>query len=143
MVLKPIDNAAISNEYKHMYDQTGGWVPVYIGSKYQKGHGLGSVFSGMLKSALPMIKKGAIGLAKTAAEAGLNIAKDGIEGKNIKNSLANNLKLAGSNLLQKSINYVASPRKTNKRKRPLTNSKPKKANKSKKPRLTQNKDIFS
>ena len=114
-----------------------------MGSKYQKGHGLGSVFSGMLKSALPMIKKGAIGLAKTAAEAGLNIAKDGLEGKNIKNSLANNLKLAGNNLLQKSINYVDSPQKNNKRKRPLTNNKPKKAKKSKKPRLTQNKDIFS
>ena len=140
MVLKAIDPSAIANEYRQIYDQDGGWTPYYAGAKYQKGHGLGSMFSGMLKSALPLLKKGAMGLAKSAVETGLNIAKDGIEGKNLKDSFNKNLKLAGSGLLNKSLNYVASTKRNNKRKHTSTNKKSKKA---KKPRVSRNNDIFS
>jgi hypothetical protein len=65
------------------------------------------------------LKKGAITLGKTALKTGANIAKDGLSGRSLKSSLKQNLKSAGSDLLNKSIQSVMrkSPVKPIKRKR--------------------------
>jgi hypothetical protein len=50
----------------------------------QRGHGLGSIFGGLFKAAMPLLKKGAETLEREALKTGLNIAGDVIQGRNIK-----------------------------------------------------------
>ena len=127
MALHAINPTQCDAEYKDYYDQMGGaMVPIYQGTKYQKGYGLGSIFSGLFKAAVPMLKKGAAALGKTALRTGVNIAKDAMAGKDLKAAFTDNAKLAGKDLLNKSINHIGtklatptvSANKKAKRKRP-------------------------
>jgi hypothetical protein len=42
----------------------------------QRGHGLGSIFGGLFKAAMPLLKKGTQTLEREALKTGLNIAGD-------------------------------------------------------------------
>ena len=42
----------------------------------QRGYGLGSIFGGLFKAAMPLLKKGAKTLEREASKTGLNIARD-------------------------------------------------------------------
>ena len=64
--------------------QAGGALPYFAGAQYQRGHGLGSLFSGLLRSAMPLIKRGAVALGKGALKTGVRIAGDVLSGQNIK-----------------------------------------------------------
>lgn len=69
--------------YENYYiDQVGSGLPVYVGSRNQRGHGLGSVLGGLFRSAVPIVKKGLATLGKSALKTGLSIAGDVLEGKN-------------------------------------------------------------
>ena len=91
---------------------------MFSGSQYQWGHGLGSILSGLVKSALPIIKKGALSLGKTALRTGLRTVHDAMSGKNAKSAFLKNVKEAGNELLSNSMNYVLTPQrnKSNERK---------------------------
>jgi hypothetical protein len=39
--------------------QAGKGYLVFAGRRYQRGHGLGSIFGGLFKAAMPLLKKGA------------------------------------------------------------------------------------
>ena len=67
---------------KYYMNQVGSGLPVYVGSRGQKGHGLGSMLSGLFRSALPMVKQGLSTIGKSALKTGLSIAGDVLEGKN-------------------------------------------------------------
>jgi hypothetical protein len=47
-------------------------------------HGLGSIFGGLFKAALPLLKKGAKTLGREALKTGLSTAGDVVQGRNIK-----------------------------------------------------------
>ena len=64
--------------------QAGGALPYFAGAQYQRGHGLGSLFGGLLRSAMPLIKRGAVALGKGALKTGVRIAGDVLSGQNIK-----------------------------------------------------------
>jgi hypothetical protein len=64
--------------------QAGRGYPMYVGTRYQRKHGLGSIFGGLFKAAVPLLKKGAKTLDREALQTGLNIAEDVIAGKNLK-----------------------------------------------------------
>lgn len=67
--------------YEDYYvNQSGSGVPVFQGTRMQRGHGLGSVFSGLFRSALPLIARGAKALGKRALQASLQVANDVAEG---------------------------------------------------------------
>ena len=133
-------NATESDNFYKSYD-TNEMIPVFSGSKYQKGHGIGNLFSGLIKAAIPLVKKGAISLGKTALQTGLNIAKDSIAGKELKSSLNDNLKLAGANILNSSANYLSRPKNNKKRKHTQSKVSSKSKVKKKRPRLSAT-DIF-
>ena len=40
-------------------NQVGNGLPVFSGSRVQKGHGIGSLLSGLVRSAVPLIKRSA------------------------------------------------------------------------------------
>ena len=42
---------------EHHYCQSGGNIPVFVGSPIQRGSGLGQILSGLFKRALPILKK--------------------------------------------------------------------------------------
>ena len=64
--------------------QAGGALPYFAGAQYQRGHGLGSLFGSLLRSAMPLIKRGAVALGKGALKTGVRIAGDVLSGQNIK-----------------------------------------------------------
>lgn len=76
---------------KHLYEryyleQSGSGVPVFVGSRGQRGHGLGSLLSSLFRSAFPMIKRGLATFGKHALKTGLEIANDVVEGGSLKES---------------------------------------------------------
>ena len=82
--MKPIhryDTKAYHDCYIH---QAGKEYPVFAGRRYQRGHGLVSNFGGLFKAAMPLLKKGAKTLEREALNTGLNIARDVVQGRNIK-----------------------------------------------------------
>ena len=64
--------------------QAGGALPYFAGAQCQRGHGLGSLFGSLLRSAMPLIKRGAVALGKGALKTGVRIAGDVLSGQNIK-----------------------------------------------------------
>ena len=66
--------------------QSGNGLPVFQGSRGQREHGLGSMLSGLFRSAVPMLKRGLATFGKHALKTGLEIAGDVAEGKSFKDS---------------------------------------------------------
>lgn len=74
--------------YERYYlDQSGSGIPYYQGAFQQRGHGLGSMLSGLFKSVWPMIRSGLQRFGKHAARTGLNIAGDVVEGSSLRDSV--------------------------------------------------------
>ena len=61
--------------------QAGGALPYFAGVPYQRGHGLGSLFGGLLRSTVPLITRGAVALGKGALKTGVRIADDVLSGQ--------------------------------------------------------------
>jgi hypothetical protein len=60
-----------------------GGMPVFAGSRGQRGHGLGSMLSGLFRSAMPMIKQGLSAFGKQALRTGAQVVSDWADGGNI------------------------------------------------------------
>ena len=63
--------------------QVGGALPYFTGTRVQRGHGFGSLFSGLLRTVAPLIRRGAVALGKRALTTGAQIAGDVVAGKNV------------------------------------------------------------
>jgi len=67
---------------RHMYEdyysrQVGGEMPVFAGSSYQRGHGLGSVLGGFFRRFIvPLFKTHGKSLALNALKSGMDVADD-------------------------------------------------------------------
>ena len=73
--------------YEDYYlQQSGSGLPIFQGSRGQRGHGLGSMLSGLFRSAVPMIKRGLATFGKHALKTGLEIAGDVADGASFKDS---------------------------------------------------------
>ena len=86
-----------------------GYNPVFVGSRIQRGHGIGSIFSGLFKAAAPLLKRGAKAIGKQALSTGMELASDLIEGKNFKTAAKSRLKRAGSNLINEAASSIGRP----------------------------------
>ena len=64
--------------------QVGGALPYFTGARVQRGHGFGSLFSGLLRSVASLIRRGAVALRKRALTTGVQIASDVMAGQNVK-----------------------------------------------------------
>ena len=64
------DTKAYHDYYIH---QAGKGYPVFAGRRYQRGHGLGSIFGGLFKAAMPLLKKGAKTLEREALAGIINV----------------------------------------------------------------------
>jgi hypothetical protein len=100
------DTKAYHDYYIH---QAGKGYPVFAGRRYQRGHGLGSIFGGLFKAAMPLLKKEAKIIGREALKTGLNSAGDVVQGRNIKQAAKSRLKSTGQNLPQKVMDTVGPP----------------------------------
>ena len=111
------------------YVQSGkGGFPVFRGSRMQRGYGIGSVLSGMLRAAVPFLRRGAQALGKQALRTGLDVGRDVLSGRKLKDS-------ARQRTLQTVRNVVenAGRRKaTRRQRRPAQKNRPKTNNSQKK-----------
>ena len=96
----PLDSKPYENYY---LNQVGQGVPVFEGATLQRGYGLGGILSGLLRSAVPLIKQGVKTLGKHALRTGVNIATDTLAGQNFKTSAKRRLKETGSRMGQQAV----------------------------------------
>ncbi|RLJ22857.1 hypothetical protein DJ031_00120 [bacterium endosymbiont of Escarpia laminata] len=105
-----------ANPYEDYYvRQVGGQLPVFVGGRGQRGHGLGNIFGSLFRSAMPLIKRGALALGKRALKTGMHVARDVVAGGNLKESVKKRAKAAGTDLLDSLLN--APPKKVQRRRR--------------------------
>ncbi len=67
-------------------NQAGRGMPIFIGTRGQRGHGLGSMLAGLFRRAVPMLKRGLSIFGRQALKTGLNVANDVADGQNWKES---------------------------------------------------------
>lgn len=101
--------------------QAGSGLPVFVGARMQRGHGIGSVLGGLFRSALPLIKRGAAAVGKQALRSGMEFAGDLLQGRDAKEAAAGRAKEAAGTLLNQASSFVVPPpgRRAIKRKAPV------------------------
>ena len=98
--------------YKDYYArQEGGVLPYFAGAPYQRGHGLGSLFGGLQRSAMPLIKRGAVALGKGALKTGVRIADAVLSGQSIKRAAKRRVTDTGKTMLRDILIPGVRPRK--------------------------------
>lgn len=102
-------------EYEAYYDDLqsggnrGGGIPrVFIGSPYQRGHGIGSFLGGLFRKILPYLSRGARVVGKEALRAGLNVIEDVENNTPMKEALKTRLKESRGNLKRKAEEKINS-----------------------------------
>ena len=93
-----LDKLTPESYYKQ---QAGGYIPPYIGVRYQRGRGLGSsLIAGLSRVAVPLLKKGVTTIGKQALSTGAQLAGDIISGKNVKKAVKRRAQQSGQKLLK-------------------------------------------
>jgi len=67
--------------YEDYFMQRGNGGPIFIGTRGQRGHGLGSILSGFFRTAFPLLKRGLAIFGKHALRTGARIANDVADGE--------------------------------------------------------------
>ena len=67
-------------EDSYMRQSGGGDMPVFAGARYQKGHGLGSILSGLFRRVLPFLKANGKNFAVNLLRTGVDVADDVFDG---------------------------------------------------------------
>ena len=94
---------------------------LYRGTQYQRGYGLGNIFSSIRKSILPLIKSGAMALGKQALHRGVAFASDVFSGQNAKQAAVRRAKEVGSNLFQRAVKRNIPQKRLQKKRRKRNN----------------------
>ena len=103
------------------YVQSGkGSFPVFRGSRMQRGYGIGSVLLGMLRAAVPFLRRGAQALGKQALRTGLDVGRDVLSGRKLKDSARQRTLQTARNVVEKAGRQTAT-----RRRRPAQQSRPK------------------
>ena len=80
---------------------------VFSGSPYQRGAGIGSLFRSFWRYLIPIGKNIAAAVGKQGLQSGTQVLNDVLEGKNLKNALADEGRSGLKNLLDKASNNLA------------------------------------
>lgn len=90
--------------------QSGGGLPVFKGSAYQRGHGIGGFLSGMARGILPTVLPG---LKSTVLKHGIGLATDVLGGQSLKESAKHRAILGGNELLTHAMRGIGNVLKRN------------------------------
>ena len=105
--------------YVDQAKQKGGNLPAFHGARFQRGYGLGSIFKGLFRWALPHLQQGAKVLGKKALQTGVQVAQDVLAGENVKTATKKRAKQA-LGLPSQNSSQSGGGRKAIKRKTPGT-----------------------
>jgi len=87
MLRKPYCCDSSKRHFEDYYlAQIGYGVPIFEGYQGQRGHGLGSILSGLFRSAVPLIKRRLAFFGKQALRTGAEIAGDVADGQSFADS---------------------------------------------------------
>lgn len=131
--------------YQNYYTlQSGDGISVFKGATVQRGRGIGSFFSRMLRGAMPLLKTGAKTVGKQLITSSANMAKDLLNGSDLKSSAVKNFSEGGSELLSGLANVFQKPKPTNKKRKKAhhKNSARNSSNTNKRRRLDHRRNIF-
>ena len=107
-----------------MRQSGSGGMPVYVGARFQRGHGLGSILSGLFRRVLPFLKANVKNFATTALRTGVDIAEDVFDnnkklGESLKERVPQGIKRAVQNLQFQSGSGLGQRRKCKRLKRDI------------------------
>ena len=68
-------------------NKKGGSLPAFHGARFQQGFGLGSIFRGLFRWAVPHLQHGAKMLGKKALQTGVDVAQNMLAGENLKTAV--------------------------------------------------------
>jgi len=63
-------------DYYMKQSGAGGGMPVFAGARFQKGHGLGSILSGLFRRVLPFLRANGRNFANNLIDTGANVVRD-------------------------------------------------------------------
>jgi len=104
--------------YSH---QVGGLMPVFVNSRQQRGHALGSVLEGIFRRfVIPLFKTHGKALARNAPRTGVNVVEDVLDGRTLKESVKRrvpeSIKRSAQSLVAQSGSGVRSKRRKRRQK---------------------------
>ncbi len=85
----------VSSYDDYYLKQVGGQLPVFVGSRVQRGHGLGNMLSGLVRVAMPLLKK----VGKQGLKTGVQVVGDILGGQKPKHAISRR----GGELLQNMV----------------------------------------
>ena len=102
-------------EYEEYFDardtgSRGGIPRVFVGSPYQRGHGIGSFLGGLFRGfrkILPFLNRGARAVGKEALRAGINVIDDVENNKPLKEAIKSRLVESRDNLKRKAKEKIS------------------------------------
>ena len=119
------NNQLYEEYYLNQGKQKGGNLPAFRGSRFQQGYGLGSIFKGLFRWAMPHLQQGAKVLGKKALQTGVEMAQDVLDGDDVKTAFSKRTKQVLGDLTTQNSSQSGSGRKATKRKaQPSKNSSP-------------------
>ena len=74
---------------------------IYVGSPYQRGHGIGKFLGGLFRKAIPLLTRGSKAVGREALRTGLNVLTDVASSVSLKESIRKRVKESGGNLKRK------------------------------------------
>jgi len=87
----------------------GGGIPrVFVGSPYQRGHGIGSFLGGLFRKILPYLGRGARAIGKEALRAGINVIEDVENNTPMKEAMKTRFRESRGNLKRKAEEKISS-----------------------------------
>lgn len=103
-----------AEDFKHYFEAQASQSGFgFVGHRYQRGSGLGSIFSGLFRAVAPLAKSAIKTVGKTAATTGLQIASDALQGRNLSEAVEHRTKEAAGQLIEKGkrklVNTLSSP----------------------------------
>ena len=110
--------------YLNQAKQKGGNLPGFHGARFQRGFGLGSIFKGLFRWAVPHLKQGAKMFGKRVLQTGVNVAQDVLAGENLKTAVKRQGKKALGLTSQNSPQSGAGKKGTKRKAQRRNNSSP-------------------
>ena len=95
------------NYQQYYTNQVGGGQSIYIGKRYQRGHGLGNLLGSLFRTVAPMLREAAVSLGKdimrSDVSAGSQALTDIVAGAPVKKSIKRHFVEEGRQLVNKRL----------------------------------------
>ena len=97
-----------SKLYEDYYgQQVGHGLPVFVGGRTYRGHGLGNILAGIGRAVVPLLKKGGKVLLKEGAKTGIKVAQDVLSGQKFGTSIKQRANQAGKRLFNQAVEHAS------------------------------------